>query len=138
MARSGAKQIAALCWRWKKGQPEILLITSRETKRWVIPKGWPMDHLVDFNAAKTEAYEEAGVLGRMTRKSVGTYTYDKIEVDGTRRVSVTVYALEVGEILKKWPEKRERRREWFSVSDAAQRVDEEGLKKIIGNLATAQ
>jgi 8-oxo-dGTP pyrophosphatase MutT (NUDIX family) len=138
MAKRNAQQIAALCWRQKKGQREILLITSRETKRWVIPKGWPMDHLVDFNAAKTEAYEEAGVLGHIKRKPIGSYIYDKIEEDVAQRVTVNVYALEVSEILNSWPEKRERRRAWFSIEEAAGCVDEAGLKKIILTLTNVR
>jgi 8-oxo-dGTP pyrophosphatase MutT (NUDIX family) len=135
MAGRGTKQIAALCWRKKNGNHEVLLITSRETKRWVIPKGWPMDNLKDFNAAKTEAYEEAGVLGRVKRKPLGRFSYNKIGEDETRHVTVTVYGLEVKELLSKWPEKRERKREWFTVDEAALRVSEAGLKDIILRLA---
>jgi 8-oxo-dGTP pyrophosphatase MutT (NUDIX family) len=124
------KQVAALCWRKKKKKREVLLITSRETRRWVIPKGWPMDGLKDFNAAKTEAYEEAGVTGRVTRKPLGKFLYDKIRRDSTTRVTVTVYGLEVHDMLKSWPEKSERKRTWFSFEEAAKLVDEAGLKAI--------
>jgi 8-oxo-dGTP pyrophosphatase MutT (NUDIX family) len=130
------KQIAALPWRRKKGGLEVLLVTSRETKRWVIPKGWPMDHLVDSNAARREAYEEAGVEGHVTRDAMGAFDYVKILRDGSAQpCRVKVYALEVTELLRRWPEKNERKRQWFSVDDAAWNVDEPGLKEIIRTLA---
>lgn len=132
--RRGRKQVAALCWRMKRGKREVLLITSRETKRWVIPKGWPMAGLKDFNAAKTEAFEEAGVRGRITRKPLGRFAYDKLLENDSLRVTVTVYGLAVAQLLKKWPEAKQRKREWYGLEDAAQLVGEEGLKDIIGRL----
>lgn len=127
-------QIGALCWRVKKKKlgPEFLLVTSRETKRWVIPKGWPMPHLVHSNAAKQEAYEEAGVIGRVQRKPIGTFTYDKVRPDGTAQpCKVLVFALEFQEKAERWPERKERKREWFSAEEAAKKVNEPGLKKLI-------
>ncbi len=126
------RQIAALPWRKRKGRIEVLLITSRETKRWVIPKGWPMDHLIDSNAARREAFEEAGVSGHIRRKAVGHFDYKKMMKDGPGvDVRVGVYSLEVTDELKSWPEKRERNRQWFSVDDAVWHVTEAGLKDII-------
>lgn len=133
-ALRGRKQVAALCWRMKKGTREVLLITSRETRRWVIPKGWPMEDLKDFNAAKTEAFEEAGVKGRVSRTPLGRFSYDKIKRQGATRVAVTVYSLEIDDLLKSWPERLERRRQWFSCAEAADRVHETGLKAIILSL----
>jgi 8-oxo-dGTP pyrophosphatase MutT (NUDIX family) len=129
------KQVAALCWRKKKTQIEVLLISSRETKRWVIPKGWPMDHLKDFNAAKTEAFEEAGVRGRVTRKPLGNFRYEKIKASGAIPVTVTVYGIEVHELTSNWPEKKQRKRQWFTVEDAAKRVNEAELKTLLLKLA---
>jgi 8-oxo-dGTP pyrophosphatase MutT (NUDIX family) len=125
------KQIAALPWRRHKGQLEVLLITSRETKRWVIPKGWPMDHLMDFNAAKQEAFEEAGVTGRVRRKAVGRYDYDKRDELVSLPCRVDVYALEVEKELARWPERKERKREWFKPHEAALRVQETELKHLL-------
>jgi 8-oxo-dGTP pyrophosphatase MutT (NUDIX family) len=125
------KQIGALPWRKKKGRVEILLITSRETRRWVIPKGWPMDDRADFNAARLEAFEEAGVKGHVRRKPLGTYTYAKRHPDGDFPCIVTVYGLEVAEKLASWPERKERSRKWFDQAEAAQLVDELDLKSLI-------
>jgi 8-oxo-dGTP pyrophosphatase MutT (NUDIX family) len=114
------KQIGALAWRRKKDRLEVLLITSRETGRWVIPKGWPMDHLIDSNAAKQEAFEEAGIRGHVSRTALGTYDYDKRQADGdVVACRVTVFALEVVEKRSNWPEKRQRKRRWFAPDEAA-------------------
>lgn len=129
-------QIGALCWRMRKGGPEILLITSRETKRWVIPKGWPMPHLVHSNAAKQEAYEEAGIIGRVQRKPLGTFSYDKMRPDGSAQpCKVLVFALAYEAKAENWPERKERRREWFEPHEAAKKVSEPGLKVLITLLA---
>jgi len=125
------QQIAALCWRKRKGAVEVLLVTSRETRRWVIPKGWPMEGLADFNAARREAFEEAGVEGRMRREPIGQYFYEKRGKKEVLPVTVTVYALEVVKKLKSWPEAKERERSWFSPHDAMLRVAEPGLKDIL-------
>jgi 8-oxo-dGTP pyrophosphatase MutT (NUDIX family) len=125
-------QIAALPWRRKKSGIQILLVTSRQTRRWVIPKGWPMDHLVASNASKREAFEEAGVEGRVKRKPIGSFVYDKVLSDGgLKRCRVTVFALEVEKELKRWPESRQRKRKWFSAKEAAKRVAEPELKAIL-------
>jgi 8-oxo-dGTP pyrophosphatase MutT (NUDIX family) len=130
--KKGNAQIAALPIRRRGGAAEVLLITSRETKRWVIPKGWPMKGLKDFNAAKVEAYEEAGVRGHVTRKALGKFRYNKILKSGEARPTVvTVYLLRVQTMLSRWPEKSERSRKWFSVEEAAQRVAEPDLKKLL-------
>jgi 8-oxo-dGTP pyrophosphatase MutT (NUDIX family) len=126
------KQIGALPWRRRKDEIEILLITSRETKRWVIPKGWPMPELSDSNAARREAFEEAGVAGRVRRTSVGSYTYDKrLDDGGTLACRVHVFPLLVVEKHKTWPEQEERKRQWFERSEAAFLVDEPGLQELI-------
>jgi 8-oxo-dGTP pyrophosphatase MutT (NUDIX family) len=95
-----------------------------------------MDHLADYNAARQEAYEEAGVAGHVRRTAIGTYTYDKRQKDGTLLLCrVLVFAMEVAEKLDDWPERGERRRAWFGALEAAEKVDEEGLKSLIAALA---
>ena len=132
MAKAAARQVGALPWRKKAGGIEILLVTSRETKRWVIPKGWPMAHLIASNAAKREAYEEAGIDGRVQRKAIGRYTYDKRARDGSSQPCiVTVYAFRVLREHRTWPEKAERKRCWFKFEDAAELVNEADLRALI-------
>jgi 8-oxo-dGTP pyrophosphatase MutT (NUDIX family) len=135
MVKKGNQQIAALPIRRGRSGLQVLLITSRETKRWVIPKGWPMDAYADFNAAKIEAYEEAGVRGRVSRKPLGRFRYVKLLKSGeARHMTVTVYSLQVEQLLAQWPEKSERTRKWFSVEEAATLVAETGLQNIIARL----
>ena len=133
------RQIAALPWRRRGGQVEVLLVTSRETKRWVIAKGNPMADLSDALAAAQEAYEEAGVQGDIATRSIGSYPYDKRLKDG-RCVPclVDVYPLEVLIQLGIWPEAEQRTRQWMSASEAADGVDEPELATLIRTFAQAQ
>ena len=95
-----------------------------------------MDHYVDYNAARQEAFEEGGIEGRMTRKSLGRYEYEKRSQGGApRRISVDVYACAVKTLLRDWPERHERQRHWFPAQEAAELVHEKGLRKLILKLA---
>jgi 8-oxo-dGTP pyrophosphatase MutT (NUDIX family) len=125
------KQVAALPYRQHGRGLQVLLITSRETRRWVIPKGWPMKGKKDWNAAATEAFEEAGIKGEIGHKTIGLYHYVKRRPAGDLECEVVVYPMEVKKLLDKWPEKSERERKWFNAAKAAKLVDEEGLKAII-------
>ena len=128
-------QVAALPVRGKPGNYKVLHVTSRETRRWIIPKGWPMKGRKDHEAAAREALEEAGVSGHIHKHPMGAYTYDKRLSNGSvERVRAMVYLLEVEKETRKWPEKDERKREWVSVREAAERVDEAGLSAIIKQL----
>ena len=131
MKKARRKQVAALPYRKRGKGIDVLLITSRETKRWVIPKGWPMKGKKDWNAAATEAFEEAGIEGTIGRKSIGTYHYVKRKLSGDLDCKVIVYPLEVKNELKIWPEKAERKRRWFSAEAAAAVVTDDGLDAII-------
>lgn len=125
-------QIAALCWRQRRGQIEVLLITSRDTGRWVVPKGWPMDGHSDPEAAAMEAWEEAGVRGDITDVALGRFQYDKFNpAKPTKRCEVTVYPLRVARLEPKFPERNERRRKWFSARKAAKAVHESELADLI-------
>lgn len=130
-------QQAALPWRRAAdGSVEVLLITSRETKRWVIPKGWPMAGLHAAQAAAQEAYEEAGVRGQVSPLAIGAFTYDKVgRQGGVKRLTVFVFPLEVSEELEDWPERHERERCWFAPADAARGVNEPELQAIIAAFA---
>ncbi len=126
-------QSGALCWRFGLGdQLEVLLITSRETRRWVVPKGWPMKGLTSRHCAAREAFEEAGVEGDLRRRKVGNYGYEKRLKSGQiQPVEVALYALEIDREYDYWPERGQRERLWTSQADAASRVDEPELKVLI-------
>ncbi|SFR42848.1 NUDIX hydrolase [Litoreibacter janthinus] len=126
-------QVAALCHRGTGDGREVLLITSRDTGRWIIPKGWPIRGLSSPEAAMQEAWEEAGVSeGSAQEKSIGTYTYDKRMRSGLPvPVETLVYSVEVEEMEKDFPEARERRLKWFSQSDAANLVQERELQTLL-------
>ena len=138
MARKSAdlagplKQVAALPVRKAEdGELEVLLVTSRETKRWVVPKGWPMKGKKDHEAAAQEAVEEAGVTGRVEKRPLATYQYWKRRDNHFDFCDVRVYLLQVEEHLKTWREKGQRERSWFHLEEAATLVDEPGLSHAI-------
>lgn len=129
------RQVAALpLRRAKNGGVEILLVTSRDTGRWIIPKGWPSKRGKDHKAAAREAKQEAGVEGKITQKAFGSYRYVKRELGEGSPIDVTVFLLAVRKKSKRWPERRERRRAWFDVLDAAGKISEPELSLLIGTL----
>lgn len=126
------RQVAAVpVRRDPQGSLQILLVTSRETRRWVIPKGWPWPKLADHLAAAEEAREEAGVRGHASDVCLGCYVYDKRLKSGSRQVTVEVFLLEVTTELDRWPEDRERTRAWFTPEAAAEAVAEPELQQIL-------
>jgi 8-oxo-dGTP pyrophosphatase MutT (NUDIX family) len=132
-AAGATAQFAALPWRrLPDGQVKVLLITSRGTRRWVIPKGWPMPDRTPAQAAAQEAYEEAGVVGAAADKPIGVYAYDKRLRDGVvQTVDVSVFPLEVFVEQFGFPEHGQREKLWISPAEAAERVDEPALKDLI-------
>lgn len=131
------QQFAALPYRrGTAGELEILLITSRETQRWIVPKGWPSPGLAPHEAAAREALEEAGVVGRIDQHPLGSYRYQKNLPDGTSvSCEVEVFALEIERQLDTWKEQDERNAQWLEVSMAADTVEEPELRQIIRSLA---
>lgn len=126
------KQVGALAWRFDQGVLKVLLVTSRETGRFVIPKGWPMKKLSNAKAAGREAFEEAGVGGKMSSAPIGYYEYNKIFGPGfALPCRVVVYSMQVARILPKWPEKNERTRHWMTLDNAASSVHEPELRDLI-------
>lgn len=134
---AGARiQYGALCWRQGTGGVEVLLITSRDTGRWVIPKGWPMPGLSPESAAAQEAWEEAGVEGMVNPVTVGRYGYHKcLSVEATVPCAVAVYGVRVDRLVDEFPEAKERRRQWFSSDEAATLVNEPDLGRLIAGFA---
>jgi 8-oxo-dGTP pyrophosphatase MutT (NUDIX family) len=126
------RQVAALPWRQGESGVEILLVTTRTTKRWVIPKGWIMDGKADYEAAAIEAYEEAGVRGVVEAEPLGQYGYVKLMQSGkARHVSVQVFKLAVVEILENWPECADRQRRWVQPAEALVLIGEPELLPVI-------
>lgn len=131
-------QVAALCWRFEDGKPKVLLVTSRETGRWVLPKGWPERGAEAHEDAAREAWEEAGVRGAASPECLGFYAYHKVlgPEKGIPCV-VAVYPLAVTALKASYPEAGERRRKWFSPAKAAEKVAEPELKALLANFDPA-
>jgi len=138
-AKPRRHQVAALPWRVPDpaaGGLEILLVSSRETRRWVIPKGWPMKGKTDPEAAAQEAYEEAGLDGRIVPEPIGGYEYLKrLKSGAARLVWVDVYPFEVTGEHAAWPEKDQRTLRWMSPVEAASAVQEPALRDLIARFA---
>ncbi len=131
--RSKSRQVAALPWRIDERQGlQILMITSRETRRWVIPKGGRMAGKTDAEAAAVEAVEEAGVSGTLDDKPIGKFRYLKrLGPISGRMCVVSVYPLRVAVQLGDWPERGQRERQWMSRDEAARAVHESDLAALI-------
>ena len=132
LAGSTVPQCAALCWRYGAQGPEILLTTSLDTGRWILPKGWPMEGKTLAEAAAIEAWEEAGIKGEICSEPLSDYHYIKIRRRRpSQRCKVSVYALKATDMMDEYPEAGQRTREWVSPAEAAARVHERGLKQIL-------
>lgn len=135
-AEGPRSQYGAICWRMHRGAVEVLLITSRDTGRWVIPKGWPIDGLDPAASAAREAWEEAGVTGQTGTAPLGLYSYDKVLApEASLPCAVAVFPLRVEELAAKFPERKERRRKWFDAAKAARKVAEPELRALFQSLA---
>jgi 8-oxo-dGTP pyrophosphatase MutT (NUDIX family) len=136
-AKAPRIQYAALPYRRQADADiEVMLITSRETRRWVIPKGWPASGATAPVSAAREAHEEGGLVGRIGEQPIGRYHYDKRLSDGSLVLcAVDVFAMEVERQHRSWPERKERRTRWFSLQEAAGAVDEPELAALIRELA---
>ena len=135
LPRKPRHQVAALPVRVDpEGQLRVFLITSRGTQRFIIPKGWPMKGRKNHRAAAIEAQEEAGLIGRVQKKAIGSYTYWKRRPDHFDYCRVEVFVLDVRHQLPDWKEKEQRQGAWLLVDDAANLVDDPGLVDIIRTL----
>ena len=125
-------QFAALCYRIRNDKPEFLMVTSRGTGRWLIPKGWPETGVSPEACALTEAWEEAGVQGRVTGPCLGLFSYHK-EVEGRQSLPCVamVYPVRVKSLVKDYPEADERKRKWMRPKKAASKVQEAELAHIL-------
>jgi 8-oxo-dGTP pyrophosphatase MutT (NUDIX family) len=130
------QQVAALCWRPARGappaMPEVLLVTTLSTRRWILPKGWPVAGLSLARSAAQEALEEAGATGQVGETPLGDYFYLKEKKDGSALpCRVSVFALKVSGHHRRFPEKGARELAWLPLDEAARRVSEPGLGRIL-------
>ncbi|MFJ6321995.1 MULTISPECIES: NUDIX hydrolase [unclassified Rhizobium] len=134
-------QYGALCFRYKNDSDgvEILVITSRDSGRWVVPKGWPMKGKEPHEAAATEAWEEAGVRGKVKKTPIGRYTYLKDLDDGNVVPCVVeIFQVEVKEVRMEFKERGQRILDWVSPDEAARRVREIELKSLLVNFKPSE
>ena len=123
-------QSGVIPYRRKNGKTEVLLVTSIRKKNWIVPKGFIEYHLSPFQSAKKEAFEEAGIKGNNTTKILGSYTVRK---NGSELLT-KIYSMKVTKVFKDYPEKNLRKRKWYSVYDAAKKVEIDELATIIRRL----
>ena len=125
-------QFAALCYRVKGDKVQVLLVTSRGSGRWIVPKGWPINNKTPYESAAQEAWEEAGVIGRPNPRPLGLFSYIKTTGDEAGLPCVAmVYAVRVKSLERDFPEKGQRKRKWVSRKKAAAMVGEPELARIL-------
>ena len=129
--KSAKLQYGALCYRIRDNKVQFLLITTRGSGQWLIPKGWPMNGFSPSRAAAREAFEEAGVEGKMRNKTIGHFEHRASPGTGFTRRKVVVFPLKVKNTLKVFPEVGQRRRKWFGRKKAARKVENLGLSQLI-------
>jgi 8-oxo-dGTP pyrophosphatase MutT (NUDIX family) len=131
-ARHKGRQVGALPITVVAGETRVLLVTSRDTGRWIIPKGWLEPDLSPGDCAAREAFEEAGAVGTLARRPIGSFTYEKRLKDGrSLPCTVGVFPLRVERLLKDWPEANSRQRCWFTLAEAAERLAEAELVALL-------
>src|SRR5215217_2908710 len=128
------KQFAALPFRTREDNLEILLITTRKKRRWSVSKGWPITRTAPHETAVIEAYEEAGVRGEISRKQIGRFRKRRQRKKQSVPCEVQIFPLEVTHLQNDWPEKRERNRMWVAPRKAAKLVKKSGLRPAIEDL----
>lgn len=131
------RQVAAIPFRSTTNGIEVMLVTSNTTRRFIVPKGWPMKRKSGRETAREEAREEAGVTGAILRKPLGGYSYWKRLSERFVKIDVKVYLLEVGETLEdEWEEGAKRERAWLSPANAAALIDEPELASLVSSIST--
>ena len=125
------KQSAVIPWRKAGKSIQVMLITSRDTARWVLPKGTIESNMSPAASAAREAEEEAGVSGTVVEKPIGSYNYVKTLRKGGEKCNVEVFTMRVAKVKDEWPEMADRSRKWMSFSQAAKRVNEKDLKRLL-------
>jgi 8-oxo-dGTP pyrophosphatase MutT (NUDIX family) len=130
--RDVRSQFGALCYRVENGKLQILIVTSRRSRKWIVPKGWPMSGKSPAQAAGVEAWEEAGVIGKANENCIGHYSYTKDAGRyGMLPCVVSIFSIKVKRTAQKYPEKSQRKRRWVSQKKAASLVFEPELAQLI-------
>ena len=130
------KQCAALPYQMRDGKMQVLIITSRGTGRWIVPKGWVKSEYEPHEVAAQEAFEEAGLEGEIEPEPIGSYHYTKrLHTLSFVRCRVDVFPLQVIEDRSDWPEKEQRTLAWLSPDEAASRLSDRDLAKIVVDFA---
>lgn len=124
-------QFGALCYRFKAGRLQFCLISSRGTGRWIIPKGWPMDGATPAEAAAIEAWEEAGLEGKVRDRPLGLFSYYKTTRSDELPCVAVIFAMKIKKVHTRWPERKERKRKWVSRKKAARMVEWPELRHMI-------
>lgn len=135
LADGSLLQVAALPYRYRHKAYEVLLITSRERQRWIVPKGWPQKGKTLSQSAATEALEEAGVYGTPSTKPIGNYTYQKIDRHSlsSKTIRVDLFPLLVAGQINEWKEKGQRYQQWYSPEQAALLLSDVPLAQLMLN-----
>jgi 8-oxo-dGTP pyrophosphatase MutT (NUDIX family) len=130
------RQCAVLPLAVRDGEKQVMLVTSRGTRRWVLPKGWEEPGSTAYEQAAREAFEEAGLVGQVEPEPIARYSYTKHLRHGrTVQCEVSVFPLWVERQLESWPEQGQRETRWFSFTDAALAVTEAPLVTLFLRLA---
>jgi 8-oxo-dGTP pyrophosphatase MutT (NUDIX family) len=132
----GKKQFAALPFRLDDSGLRVLLITTRRKRRWSVPKGSPIRNKEPHLTAALEAYEEAGLVGIITTRAMGSFKHRKRKGDRKRTMDVAVFPMKVHGQERWWPEKGEREAIWVSAKTAARLVHKVELRQLIARFAT--
>jgi 8-oxo-dGTP pyrophosphatase MutT (NUDIX family) len=121
------KQSGVVPYRINNGTTEVLLITSRNSHNWVIPKGGIVNQMSPHDSAAKEAWEEAGVLGQVNPAKLGSYKYRK----NGKIYCVQMYSLPVEVVSENFPEAGQRIRQWVDINQAVRQVKQPSLKRIL-------
>ncbi|MCU0537096.1 MAG: NUDIX hydrolase [Hydrococcus sp. Prado102] len=124
------KQSGVIPYRIREGKVEILLVTSSSGKNWIVPKGWVEPFMSSVDSAAKEAREEAGILGSLQAPAIGTYKDRKLGLT----YSVEIFLMQVETVLDEWAEAKTRKRQWYSLSKASDRVKKAELKQMLEKL----
>lgn len=132
------RQVGALPWRRNAGRLEFLMVTSRASKHWLIPKGWPMTGKTDRASALQEAYEEAGIHGTGSKLPLGSYHFQKALYDGTELPCImSVYGMSDVVELDAWPEMEQRERRWIPQFEAIEMIHDWSLARFLAGARLA-